>query len=193
MLNRTKISMKKRQDLELPRIFTLLPELRNRIWEFVVTETVTSSKQQPYPRTPGLVRTCRQARKEALGIWMREVKFSILIQDLDMAWMHETYQPSGHQIARTARKLGVMPKITKHYTISLNGALNWHNLLQSLRAFHRIKNSHCPIAGGGDAESKVIIAAYGMVETMRGKVWAVVEKRLEEWHDALAAMDTRWT
>ncbi|KAK5678071.1 hypothetical protein LTS10_009240 [Elasticomyces elasticus] len=185
--------MQNKQDIELPRIFKLPAELRNRIWEFVVTETVTSSKQQPYPRTPGIVRTSRQARKEALGIWMREVTFSILIQDLDMAWMHETYQPSGYQIARTARKLGVMPKITKHYTISLNGALNWHNLLQSLRAFHRTKNTHCPITGGAGAETKVIIAAYGMVETMRGKVWVVVEKRLEEWHSAVTAMDARWT
>ncbi|KAK5715345.1 hypothetical protein LTR17_016779 [Elasticomyces elasticus] len=178
-----------------PRIFTLPPELRNRIWELAVTVTATYSEQQPYPRTPGLVRTCRQARREALGIWIIESTFQTVIQDFDLAWMHETYYPSTFEVGRSAWELGVLPnKVVERQTISHFGAPNWKNLVKSLKAYHESLRALIPFdEGGSTAESKVVVAAYGMVESMRAKEWNEVERRLEQWHGALAAMDASWT
>ncbi|KAK4944978.1 hypothetical protein LTR10_015655 [Elasticomyces elasticus] len=178
---------------KLPRIFTLPPELRNRIWELAVTETLNASIARPYCRTPGLTRTCRQARREALGIWILESEFRLVMLDCDITWVHESHDTSRAKIMLSAIELGVLEKAsTKVYFVAHGGGPNWGNLIKSLKVFHEMRDSHCPFETG-NTEVKVIVAAYGTVEAMRGNAWAEVEQRLEEWHTVLAAMDPRWT
>ncbi|KAK3650912.1 hypothetical protein LTR56_005963 [Elasticomyces elasticus] len=190
--------MQNKQDIELPRIFKLPAELRNRIWEFALTDPLIVTATNPYFSTPGITRTCRQARKEALGIWLLGSSFQIVVQDCDMAWFHETYEPSMMAVLRSARKLGAVKKLSnlsEDYMISDAGAPHWGNLVKSLKVYHKISPvyTHCPFHDGSTTMVKVIMAAYGTVGAMHGQAWAEVEKRLEEWHIVLVAMDTRWT
>ncbi|KAK5712251.1 hypothetical protein LTR17_017995 [Elasticomyces elasticus] len=190
--------MQNKQDIELPRIFKLPAELRNRIWEFTLTDPLIVTAINPYFCTSGITRTCRQVRREALGIWLLESSFKVVVQDCDMAWIHETYEPSIMLVLQSARELGVLKKLSnlsEDYVISDPGTLHWGNLVKSLKVFHGFnpEEFQCPFHDGDTTVVKVIIAAYGTVGAMHGQAWAEVEKRLEEWHVVLAAMDVRWT
>ncbi|KAJ9627634.1 hypothetical protein H2203_002846 [Taxawa tesnikishii (nom. ined.)] len=59
------------------RLLSLPPELRNRIYEYVLTRRhrlLPWKRQNIYPVEPALTRTCRQMRSEALGVFTTTIR-----------------------------------------------------------------------------------------------------------------------
>lgn len=68
------------------RLLSLPPELRNRIYEYVLTRRhrlLPWKRQNIYPVEPALTRTCRQMRSEALGVFYHDNTFVAPVLETD--------------------------------------------------------------------------------------------------------------
>ncbi|KAK3615977.1 hypothetical protein LTR56_026270 [Elasticomyces elasticus] len=177
-------------------LLALPPELRNRIWEYTVADIVTVSATQPYPGLPGILRTCRQTRKEAIGIWLLQTPFRLIMQDYDAVWLHKIYRPCMIKIITLAVRMGAFSLADINSTqtqVVYHGVPHWGNLMKTLEVVYGGTTGTCPMTHSVRAEVKVVMAAYAMVRSMRVIPWAEVKEKLEMWHIAIAAMDARWT
>ncbi|KAK5715189.1 hypothetical protein LTR17_016938 [Elasticomyces elasticus] len=179
-------------------LFGLPAELRNRIWRLAVVDTFDFTTLQALPRVPGILRTCQQSRREAIGIWLLESTFILNIHDYDSTWLCEHYKAIA-TITSSAEKLGAISKADYNsikMMVCHNGAPNWRNLLKSVEAYYRDEERTMLLTGKRieekPAELKVFVAAFVLVKSMRGKPWVEVAEALESWHIAIAAMDDAW-
>ncbi|KAK3615886.1 hypothetical protein LTR56_026319 [Elasticomyces elasticus] len=180
-------------------LFGLPAELRKRIWRLAVVDAFNSTTLQALPRVPGIIRTCQQSRREAIGMWLLESTFKHNIQDYDATWLCAHYKAIA-TIISSAEKLGAISET--HYNsikmmVSHSGAPNWRNLLKSVEAYYRDGEGTMFLTGKRldekPAELKVFVAAFVLAKSMRGKPWVEVAQALESWHVAIAAMDDAWS
>jgi len=186
------ICVQKRHLLSLP------PELRNRIWREVVIEDITFDAANIHPKAPGLVRTGRQARREAIGVYFLECEHFFHIVDYDGAWRVQTI----HEvccIVASAIDIGAISRrdVTSCSTCETTGLPNWANLVNWVRVNHAAGLGFLPQCESGDwvnvkAGDKVMTVAMSVVEGMEDEPWEKVEGIREDVHRAVAALDAAW-
>ncbi|KAK5127977.1 hypothetical protein LTR85_005094 [Meristemomyces frigidus] len=188
---------KSRTDEGASRLLSLPAELRNRIWRYaVVFGEVTITVADPHPKTPALVRTCGQARNEAIGIWLLENTFSTTIHNCDGSWTTGTGVEFDSVVA-TAFRTGAVGDGSQgeyHWKFQLVGGPHWGNLLTWMKPVHG--KGYSTLKNGDpswDPVLKVVMAALSAVAGMKERTWADVEVVLEHLHMGVAASDIAWS
>jgi len=179
-------------------LLSLPPELRNRIWSYLVIVETTFTITNQVLLVPGILRTCRQIRKEALGMFLELSTFRVGVDDCDRAWTDDCLSTGLKPVIRSARAVGIVDvkdiKIKQIcYRWVIYGTPNWANLLRWMKTWHA--NGKTGFGDGTEEDSpffKVIVAATKTIAGMKGKQWSEVEAVLEGWHVVLTAMDSEW-
>ncbi|KAK5117159.1 hypothetical protein LTR85_008927 [Meristemomyces frigidus] len=150
------------------RLLALPPELRDEIYRFALVEekiVVDATRHT----TPGVLRTCRQIRKEASPIFYRENAFVVVAMDL------RAPVPVQHWFNHRVPD--------KRRTIKDRGDMNWVNLKAWLQIYHEQ-----PYFGfGGKAardDGDLILYAFNVVDKMRSAPWDMIEGVLEDFRNA---------
>lgn len=115
---------------------------------------------------PALMRTCRQLRNEASGIFYEENKVTIEIRDLDFT------VPDLHWANRSLRPL--LPRIT------LSGVMVWANLMKWLERFYNQRVLGLGL-DGSTVRVKIVARACAIVKELRSVPWASVQEVLEHF------------
>ncbi|KAK3068012.1 hypothetical protein LTR53_014754 [Teratosphaeriaceae sp. CCFEE 6253] len=186
--------------LQTSRLMELPAELRNDIWRLVVAEKPVLTAIRPHVRVPGLLRSSRQCRTEALGMWLYGTPFRIKVYNTDEAFVYQAITPVLDAIQKHALHTGATSighNAGYPMTTTYRGQESWSNLVRSLKAYHNRpgqgrKNLHWCATPSGPPRLKVIQAAYHMVTMMRKERWRKVDRALAMWHVAVAAGDAAW-
>lgn len=153
-------------------------ELRNHIYNFALTQAHEIKVCENRHNTePGLLRTCRQIRKESSSIFRKDNEFNLAIFDFKLA-----PQPN-HWIWSTTLD-----------EFSFYGADSWENAKAWLKAYHAGEgpNMAREVSDSSDDSVKVLIEAFNLVEALDGVSWDVVEPALEAFKKAVDAKKGSW-
>ncbi|KAK5127466.1 hypothetical protein LTR85_006805 [Meristemomyces frigidus] len=168
-------------------LLSLPPELRNIIYRHVLVEPsniVVPHGTLPPPQ-PGLLRSGKQVRREAIKIYYTENVFTFRLRNYDASTYHKWAGKSIlHQKAPVKWKF--------------HGSPNWANLLQWLHWFND-KECNGPSTREMSADDKdqfAVAQLFAIVqERQRGKLkepWIQVEVLLEHVHQVMTAFKQRW-
>lgn len=180
-------------------LFKLPSELRNDVYELVchVDDGYTITKDQGVPE-PGLLRTCKIIRREALHAFYTRNNITVKIDSFDCA-----------PVCLVIRKLGSLrkerswnlPRTVRIMNIYI-GNLHWHNLLEWLRRYHCLmverytseRHNLYPayISKLERAQEELLKAMFKMTGTMKKVPWEVVKEALKHFRQSLAVLDAGW-
>ncbi|KAF7192845.1 hypothetical protein HII31_05828 [Pseudocercospora fuligena] len=105
------------------RLLDLAPELRNKIYRYVVCEDENIEVTKD-TREPGLLATCRQIRAEARSIWFLENRFEFRIEELNITLLAQFYRRSRKHLKRQTARTHM--RTSEHY--------DWAKLMQWCKA-----------------------------------------------------------
>lgn len=114
------------------RLLALPPELRNRIYDYVLTENEAKVVVTPALKPPPLLLACTQIRSEALALWYSNNDFQIGVHNCD-GTLHIKWGLHYRLLRRTYNSLKAGQSIQWNFT----GGANWKNLMAWLRESHR--------------------------------------------------------
>ncbi|KAK5127976.1 hypothetical protein LTR85_005093 [Meristemomyces frigidus] len=175
-------------------LLSLAAELRNRIWHYVVVTDYNLTVFTPYPAVPALLRSCRQARKEAFGIYLSESTFTARVMDWDGAFIVDTTAAMKH-IQSSAISIGAVrrEKLKMDYGLRVHGAPNWANLVKWLKASHEREGASVrqPTADL-TAEDSILLTVQNIARGMKQRPWSDVLTVLESFHVLLARLEDAW-
>lgn len=173
---------------DICRLLDLAPELRNRIYRYVVCEDEPIEVTED-TREPGLLSTCRQIRAEARSIWFLENRFEFHIRELDITLLSLFYRRQKKHL-RKGSDSGKVRKVTtthKHY--------NWANLMRWCKvAFDGDVWCLRPVPGK-DAHYAVVANATHMAQKqlkVAGATWETCYQTLQYFRAVAGATDKRW-
>ncbi|KAK3617718.1 hypothetical protein LTR56_025095 [Elasticomyces elasticus] len=166
-------------------LLALPPELRNRIWEYVLVSPKKIVINKDTWKQPPLVRTCKQTRTEAGPMYYRQNKFAMIHTDLDF--------PANVNFCKAAKSLvQIMKHVEMTYFGGPAGQANWESLLKGAKAVHagliRQVGPNAQVMGMHAAA----IGALRMAHALRGAKWEEVKKSLEEYKEAVARSGVAW-
>lgn len=161
-------------------------ELRNRIYRFALVQpkTIDLDETKWHTHQPAVLKTCKQIRREALGLFYFENKFCATIHDWD---------PSvKDKFSRLMTKYNTKSPQLCHW---FSGDPNWSNLLEWLRAVHEAR-----IGGIGDCVGKersqarkIVGILFMIARRTRAKLsWPEVVRLLEAHREVLGQIDVKW-
>ena len=166
-------------------LLALPAELRNRIYRFALGQgshiwlsALTWSTHQPL-----LLKTNRQIRTEALGLFYHENVFSAGVHDWDDG-VQERFLALRKQY-----------QISTHWHHHFTGGPHWGNLMGWLRGVHEGRKRALPTPGMEKMRSPVrwvLAGCFEMALYGRGMPWFAVERVLGVQRKALVEMDPRW-
>ncbi|KAF2161600.1 hypothetical protein M409DRAFT_69686 [Zasmidium cellare ATCC 36951] len=176
------------------RLFKLPPELRNRIYRYVLA---TSDDKNPISVTnsgyerPHLLATCKTIRSEALGIHCVENTFLIHIVAFDSTPLYQWWS--------MMRRLGYgLSAITFKVRADWSTA-SWPNLRLWLRRVHRREVHGKPARpaallqkGDTRAIKFAVGGLFAVAKELRGQPWAVAEAVLAQLRPSLIVLDGAW-
>lgn len=116
--SRSSTSAQKPADAPKQTLLSLPPEMRNRIYRYVLLETepIRTTPSRTPPPQPGLLSTCRQIRKESLDIYYQENKFKIHVVHFDSRQLAEFNARSSAQCLANV-------------SVTIANSNNWSNLM----------------------------------------------------------------
>lgn len=171
-----------------PRLLTLPPELRNRIYTYALIEPdeiwITPELLQP-----SLVRVCRQLRAEALELWLTGNKYQVMVIDCDA-----TLATRWHELC--CKLLQSDKKVTTEYKIT--GLANFNNLKAWLRwRWYCSPHFHTGFmygldVSGAPGQIRFMVAAHKVLDLFVGRPWNEFEEALENLRLAVGAYDHAW-
>ena len=168
----------------IPSILALPPELRNKIYRFILVSGNEIRLAGDARSQPAILRVNRQIRQEAISIYYSENEFRINIIDLNGNAMIPFRRLMLRY--RSRNRCGNFRLLAKQST-------NWSNLKIWLRAFYDNCGLACGKISGKSANGRTIAAAFRMVLFARERrSWKEVEHSLEAFHDAVAAQNPAW-
>ncbi|KAK5733161.1 hypothetical protein LTR17_009902 [Elasticomyces elasticus] len=170
-----------------PSVWTLLtlpPEMRNRIYREVLNgeDIRISSSDRSFPIEPAILRTCRQARNEALAIYYKENTFVFRI-----------YENDARNLIKFC-KLSLLHKDSET-DFEVASSRNWKNLMVWAAAIFRDECT-VPMLMYPDGDTAVP-AAFHVLEVASqlkkcGVVWPAAEAVLGQMRMAMAAENFAW-
>jgi hypothetical protein len=167
-------------------LLNLPGELRNRIYRFAIVNPLSIELDvgRWQNHQPALLRTCKQIRIEALGLFYIENKITTNIHDWDPV------------VKVRCSKLLTSHNIRSHHLYHyFTGGPNWENLLVWLKAVFQGKIggiSSC-LGKTRTLERKVVGAVFMLVSTTaKGTEWPHLLPQLELQREILGMMDHRW-
>lgn len=190
-------------------LLQLPPELRNGIWKYALYMDMDDgfcilNEDENFPE-PALLSTCRQIRREAMGIFYSENIFAFTVT---------SYSPKMPMF--TLKK---MVSLRKRYGISIaertratfQGPPRWNNLLSWIKAVHETPcgsttiTAHRPhrftakSTDGMNAnqlrrrkESNFLAGLFRLVCEMKDRPWHIVESSLAPMRYGLELFDPEW-
>lgn len=148
--------------------FELSAELRNEIYELALVESDSIEVTKENVAQPGLLRTCRQTRAEAIRIYYMQNKFSFTLHRLDASLLRAFHKQNPAQMWKGGKGMTV----TDDW--NLNDAC-WPNFLQWVKWYHsdEVACITCPEECGGGL-CCALDAAFLMVDEMKQNDWQQV-------------------
>ncbi|KAK5111957.1 hypothetical protein LTR85_011704 [Meristemomyces frigidus] len=171
-----------------PRLLALPPELRNKIYEYVLIDNAGVVVVTQATVQPPLLRTCTKVRSQALPIWYADNEFEVKIRDCDgsiyVKWLRHT------------RSIGSKGALRRVAWI-LSGRPNWTNLMAWLREQYEGRSDLQPeFSFSGNVELpdewRFVIAAHDMLKDYSEKPWHVFERAMKRLRYAVDPFDPRW-
>lgn len=168
------------------KLLGLPAELRNRIYRFALIEpkTIELDKSKWPAHQPAVLKTCRQIRHEALGVFYFGNKISTEI----LAW-NPAVKDKFNQLMTT---YGTKSPQLSHY---FKGGPNWANLLGWLKAVHerRIGGISDCVGKQRSQERKVVGILFMIVRKTRVTMpWSEVVTLLEAHREVIGQIDAKW-
>lgn len=167
------------------RFLALPTELRNRIYTFTLGQNqyfwITNTTWPTHQ--PALLKTSRQIRDEALGLFYHQNTFSAQVHD----WQDT--------VVERFRALRKQYQIASHWHHHFTGEPHWKNLLEWLGGVHDGSKRALQTPGLDKARTAERWVLAGCFETAlhgRGMPWFALEKILLVQRKALVALDPRW-
>ncbi|KAK6392664.1 hypothetical protein LTR65_003437 [Meristemomyces frigidus] len=166
-------------------LLRLPPELRLSIWEFALVED-GPVRVTPLLQQPGLLRTCRQIREEAMKTWLHSNFFWFDVVDCD-ATLIKAFVKHARQLIST---LGLA--LTLRGGCDGNGREHWRNLVEwctavrSGQAFVVLKSDDLNRMG------RVVAAAHAITPDYADCTWQECEKALEHLRFAVGGLEPQW-
>lgn len=168
-------------------LLNLPPELRNRIYRFALIEpnTVHVHRAGWSFHQPALLKSCRQIRHEALGLFYLENKICTEIRD----WSPAVRTRVNQLLAAN----GILSSQQMHHRFK--GEPNWANLLAWLKDMYEgriIGISDC-VDRERALDRKLIGFMFMLVRTSKRHLpWPAVQNLLEAQRGMLGMLDRRW-
>jgi len=131
----------------------LPPELRNQIYRYALVSSENIIIDDMDHEEPPLLRTCRQLRKGANGIYRLQNRFTVMIRELQFE------MPIGHW---AQWKIPL-----ERIQIGLSGAAKWSNLERWLELFHRRSTYIALSKGQAVSKYQVIARTFGIAHALR--------------------------
>lgn len=161
-------------------------ELRNRIYRFALIKPKTIDiDQSKWPtHQPALLKTCKQIRREALGVFYFENKFCARIYDWDPVVKD-----------RFSRLMVAYNTKCPQLSHSFKGSPNWTNLLEWLRAVHegRISGISDCVGRARTSERKLVGILFLIARRTRVNMpWPEVVRLLEAHREVLGQLNAMW-
>ncbi|KAK0894722.1 hypothetical protein LTS16_025643 [Friedmanniomyces endolithicus] len=156
--------------LQTSRLLTLPAEIRNSIYDLILVREGRKRVLAPaLPYEPAFLRTCRQIRGEAQGIFLHQNEFYITVYNLHYTiprthWLHSVApQNRSVVLARSTQKM------------------QWEHLRDWLKAYHAGEAARLPVPERylSPDMHQVAARAFQVVERLGGGVkWEVVGEAL---------------
>lgn len=180
-------------------LLRLPSELRNRIWQYSLRSDdgiCAVNEHENFPE-PGLLSTCTQIRREAIGIFHFENEFSVTIT---------SYCPSMaiFMFKRTdLMRRNFAPPVMR-LTANMQGPPSWKNLLAWLKGVHQGNASNFTSPPGAKSmrnsvhrvkkneEFEFLSGLFATTHKMRGEPWEAVESILDMLRYGLQQFDQKW-
>ncbi|KAK1063095.1 hypothetical protein LTR12_017342 [Friedmanniomyces endolithicus] len=155
--------------LQTSRLLTLPAEIRNSIYDLILVREGRKRVLAPaLPYDPALLRTCRQIRQEAQGIFLHQNTFYITVYNF-----HYTIPRTHwfHLVAPHNRSV-VLALETKK--------MQWEHLRDWLKAYHAGEATRLPVPERYLAPDSYQVAAraFATVDRLGGVKWEVVGEAL---------------
>ena len=173
--------------------FNLPAELRNRIYEFVLLQEDDEAIEigSTGVPEPSLLLTCKQIRKEGLPIYYEENTFDIFSRDFDSSVMLKWAERSRLVTTEEALASG------NNHVRSSSMQPNWLNLSLWLERYHKKEVHDCiyhPTKAPAhfSADLRVVGVMFCLVLSLRDRPWSGVKQLLDEDHNILVSLDSRW-
>lgn len=171
---------------QFPRFLELAPELRNRIYRFVLVSPRDIHLEREARVEPALLRTTRQLRDEAASIYYSENLFVMKIHDMAGAEV----VPFRHLLLR------YRTSVRGNFRVQLLTGVDWSNLLEWLKTYHGPQSSmkcYRPSSKGTyNSDGRIVAYAFDVVKRMKDDRWSKVEEVLEAFHMTVAVTRPDW-
>ncbi|KAK4549861.1 hypothetical protein LTR36_005162 [Oleoguttula mirabilis] len=164
-------------------LLSLPPELRNRIYRFVLVESddIHVAATGPLPVEPGFLRTCSQVRNESSAIYYKKNKFNFVVKNhnarLYVQWAEASFK-----------------HYTSNHSFTIFSSTNWPNLLTWAKDYYSCKCHGVASVKAGN-EPVAIGHVHSMVEKLRncpGITWDDAQQMLGDMRQALGTQDKGW-
>ncbi|PPJ50209.1 hypothetical protein CBER1_05209 [Cercospora berteroae] len=149
-------------------------ELRNKIYEYALIEGVITATSSLKP--PGALAVCRQIRREAKLMWMKQNHFIFHVH---------------HCAAQLALRFRQVFRAVK-WNMLLYKEANWQNLLQWCKDVYETRKA--PLLGAAESKpfGSFVVGMLHQAKNSRAKSWKECEKDLVRWRAAGGAIDPAW-
>ncbi|KAK0263972.1 hypothetical protein LTS09_002323 [Friedmanniomyces endolithicus] len=157
--------------LQTSRLLTLPPEVRNTIYHLVLVREGRKRVLAPaLPYDPAFLRTCRQIRHEAQGIFLHQNEFYITVYNYHYT-MPRTHW--FHMVAPHNRSVVLALEPTK---------MQWEHLRDWLKAYHAGEATRLSVPERYLAPDshQVAARAFATVDRLGGVKWEVVGEALAD-------------
>lgn len=176
-------------------LFKLPPELRERIYELALRVEpgyYTVTKEEGIPE-PGLLRTCKIIRHEALYAFYVKNDADLIVQN----WNPATMCIFMHIIrALLADPAQLSLFADTKYRQNLVGNRDWGNLLLWLQHYHHgdcRAYVYCPTDDQRrNAERQLILGLFETTDAMRQVPWKTARAALEHFRSGLTFLNPAW-
>ncbi|EME82939.1 uncharacterized protein MYCFIDRAFT_80518 [Pseudocercospora fijiensis CIRAD86] len=173
------------------RLLDLAPELRNRIYRYVLCGDgklfVTKDT-----REPGLLSACRQIRQEARSIWLLENEFRFWVQNLDFSIMAAFFTRDMQRLLLTHRaRCGQQFR----FSIGMSALYDWQKLMVWCKAVFEHRAPGVCISAGQTGFRLVVANALSMAAAhakIEGATWATCLNSLQFVRNMAENIDARW-
>lgn len=176
-----------------PPLLQLPAELRNEIYkEALLSKSWIKITASGVPE-PGLLRVCKQTRRECMQMFYNEGWFDIDIVDYDSSILVKWTK----FYRELRRKYGVEVKLCGPFGWETWNP-NWENLKLWLKRNHehtvsmRFRRPSTGASFSSSLDGLVIGGMFQIVQAMMFNSWRDVERLLDEQHCILVEIDPRW-
>ncbi|CAK1354303.1 unnamed protein product [Cercospora beticola] len=165
------------QKKEKASLLGLPPELRNKIYEYVVLEK-ERIKILPSLKLPGLLATCRQTRREAKMMWKRQNGFTFIIRNCDVKGLYK-FQKVFDKGFNIQYQLAKEP--------------HWLNLLRWCRWIYMTKQTPTNMSLRRPCTFQSFVwAIIRQAQTSKAATWTELMADLNRWRPVAGGLDPAW-